>query len=161
MDCSLPGSSFHGIFQARVLEWGAPHLLGLSKQRCWWWYNFDTLLLVPESCPTLCDPRGYIACQAPSVSCYSPGKNTGMSCLFLLQGIFQTRDQTQVSCIGRRILYHCTTQEALILIQATYIQATSPRLTTLVQDAPFPGGPVIATNCFLVFEHNYVSPWIL
>ena len=23
MDCSLPGSSFHGIFQARVLEWGA------------------------------------------------------------------------------------------------------------------------------------------
>ena len=31
MDCSLPGSSVHGIFQARVLEWGAiafsvPHL---------------------------------------------------------------------------------------------------------------------------------------
>ena len=24
MDCSLPGSSVHGIFQARVLEWGAP-----------------------------------------------------------------------------------------------------------------------------------------
>ena len=23
MDCSLPGSSVHGIFQARVLEWGA------------------------------------------------------------------------------------------------------------------------------------------
>ena len=22
MDCSLPGSSFHGIFQVRVLEWG-------------------------------------------------------------------------------------------------------------------------------------------
>ena len=32
MACSLPGSSVHGIFQARVLEWGAapprkPHLL--------------------------------------------------------------------------------------------------------------------------------------
>ena len=28
MDCSLPGSSVHGIFQARVLEWGplpSPH----------------------------------------------------------------------------------------------------------------------------------------
>ena len=24
MDCSLPGSSVHGIFQARVLEWGKP-----------------------------------------------------------------------------------------------------------------------------------------
>ena len=23
MNCSLPGSSIHGIFQARVLEWGA------------------------------------------------------------------------------------------------------------------------------------------
>ena len=23
MDCSFPGSSAHGIFQARVLEWGA------------------------------------------------------------------------------------------------------------------------------------------
>ena len=23
MDCSLPDSSIHGIFQARVMEWGA------------------------------------------------------------------------------------------------------------------------------------------
>ena len=23
MDCSLPGSSIHGIFQEKVLEWGA------------------------------------------------------------------------------------------------------------------------------------------
>ena len=29
MDCSLPGSSVHGIFQARVLEWGAIALGGL------------------------------------------------------------------------------------------------------------------------------------
>ena len=27
MDCSLPGSSIHGIFQARVLEWGTTALL--------------------------------------------------------------------------------------------------------------------------------------
>ena len=26
MDCSLPGSSVHGILQARVLEWGAMDL---------------------------------------------------------------------------------------------------------------------------------------
>ena len=30
MDCSLPGSSAHGIFQARVLEWGAIAFSGLS-----------------------------------------------------------------------------------------------------------------------------------
>ena len=35
MDCSPPGSSSHGIFQARVLEWGA---IAFS--------NTDTLLLV-------------------------------------------------------------------------------------------------------------------
>ena len=29
MDCSLPGSSVHGIFQARVLEWDA---IAFSKQ---------------------------------------------------------------------------------------------------------------------------------
>ena len=34
MDCSLPGSSVHGSFQARVLEWGAIALLlnGLALQ---------------------------------------------------------------------------------------------------------------------------------
>ena len=31
MDCSLPGSSVHGIFQARVLEWGA---IAFSHQQC-------------------------------------------------------------------------------------------------------------------------------
>ena len=31
MDCSLPGSSGHGIFQARVLEWGA---IAFSALRC-------------------------------------------------------------------------------------------------------------------------------
>jgi len=36
MDCGPPGSSVHGIFQARVLEWGAiafsTHLYALIKK---------------------------------------------------------------------------------------------------------------------------------
>ena len=32
MDCSLPGSSIHGIFQARVLEWGA-----IAFSNAWKW----------------------------------------------------------------------------------------------------------------------------
>ena len=32
MDCSLPGSSVRGIFQARVLEWGAIACLNPTKQ---------------------------------------------------------------------------------------------------------------------------------
>ena len=31
MDCGPPGSSIHGIFQARVLEWGA---IALLEQHC-------------------------------------------------------------------------------------------------------------------------------
>ena len=33
MDCSLPGSSIHGIFQARVLEWGAITFLVQPKNK--------------------------------------------------------------------------------------------------------------------------------
>ena len=29
MDCSLPGSAIHGIFQAKVLEWGATAFSGM------------------------------------------------------------------------------------------------------------------------------------
>ena len=32
MDCSLPGSSVHGIFQARELEWGAIAFSALSQE---------------------------------------------------------------------------------------------------------------------------------
>ena len=44
MDCSLPGSSVHGIFQARVLEWGAIAFSTrimklLEKYRMHWWEN--------------------------------------------------------------------------------------------------------------------------
>ena len=48
MDYSLPDSSIHGIFQARLLEWGA--------------ISFSTKMVsvqfssVVQSCPTLCDP---------------------------------------------------------------------------------------------------------
>ena len=48
MDCSLPGSSIHGILQARVLEWGAIAFSGL----------------VTKSCPIPLQPHG-LACQAP------------------------------------------------------------------------------------------------
>ena len=36
IDCSLPGSSVHGILQARMLEWGAlPSSKGSSQPRDW------------------------------------------------------------------------------------------------------------------------------
>ena len=38
MDCSLPGSSVHGILQARILEWvDIPFPRGSSQPRDWTW----------------------------------------------------------------------------------------------------------------------------
>ena len=42
-----------------------------------------------------------------------PGKNIGLGCHFLLQGIFSPRDSSMDSCIGRQILFHWATREAL------------------------------------------------
>ena len=47
MDCSLQGSSVHGIFQARVLQWGA-----IAFSDCALLSAAKSL----QSCPTLCDP---------------------------------------------------------------------------------------------------------
>ena len=48
MDCSLPGSSIYGIFQARVLEWVA---IAFSDLR-----HSVQFSLVAQSCLTLWDP---------------------------------------------------------------------------------------------------------
>ena len=45
MDCSLPGSSIHGIFQARVLEWGA---IAFSERLHTWYQNLSTSLAVSK-----------------------------------------------------------------------------------------------------------------
>ena len=52
-----------------------------------------------------------VACQA-LLSMDFPGKNTGVGCHSLLQGIFPTQDWTWVSCTGGRILCHWATGEA-------------------------------------------------
>ena len=46
--------------------------------------------LVTQLCPTICNPMD---CDLPGSSIHgiSPGKNTGVSCHFVLQGIFPTQ----------------------------------------------------------------------
>ena len=57
MDCSLPGSSVHGIFQARVLEWGAIAFSAWSKVRV-------CLCISAQSC-RLSETPWTVARQAP------------------------------------------------------------------------------------------------
>ena len=59
------------------------------------------LCLVAQSCPTPCD-RMHCSPPGSSICRDSPGKNTGVACHALLQGISPTQDRTQASCIAGR-----------------------------------------------------------
>ena len=81
MDCSLPGSSIHGIFQARVLEWGA---IAFSAHESRMYFNKEDVVhiyngifnsvssitqswSIAQSCLTLCDPMD---CSMPGLPVY-------------------------------------------------------------------------------------------
>ena len=54
MNCSLPGSSVHGIFQARVLEWGA---IAFSMKRCYiYCFCFFTFQNFPSISASFVEP---------------------------------------------------------------------------------------------------------
>ena len=67
------------------------------------------MCLVAQLCPTLCDPMD---CSPPgsSVRGDSPGKNIGVGCLALLQGIFPTQGLNAGLLHCRWILYHLSHQ---------------------------------------------------
>ena len=63
----------------------------------------SVLCLVAQSCLTLCDPMGCL--PGSSVHGDSPGKNTGVGCHALLQGIFPTQGSNLGLPHYRQILY--------------------------------------------------------
>ena len=67
------------------------------------------LCLVAQSCPTLCDPMD---CSPPGSSVHgdSPGKNTGVGCHALLQGIYPTQGSNPGLPHHRWILYQLSHQ---------------------------------------------------
>ena len=89
MDCSPPGSSVHGIFQARVLEWGATAFSGKSLSRV-----------------QLLRPHGLYSLW------HSLGQNTGVGSLSLPQGIFLTQGSNQGLLHCRQILYQLSYKES-------------------------------------------------
>ena len=96
MDCSLPGSSVHGILQARILEWvGIPFLL---------YGMFPTKGL---------NPGLPLANSLPSEPPGKP-KNTGVGSLSLLQRIFPTQELTQGFLHSRWVFYQLSYQGNLL-----------------------------------------------
>ena len=87
MDCTLPGSSIHGIFQARVLEWGA---IAFSVN--------SVLLLLLLSHFSRVQPCATHRRQPTRLPrpWDSPGKNTGVGCHFLLR-CMKVKSESEVS----------------------------------------------------------------
>ena len=90
----------------------------LALNKCWLDCTKSVLskLLVAQSCPTLCDPVGCSPPTRPLCPWDSPGKNTGVGCHALLQGIFPTQGSNPrvlhlLHC--RQILYCLSCREAL------------------------------------------------
>ena len=75
------------------------------------WQTCAVLCLDALSCLTLCNPMD---CSLPGSSVHgnSPGKNTGVGCHSLLQGIFPTRGSNPGLLHCRRILYHLSQQRS-------------------------------------------------
>ena len=121
MDCSLPGSSTHGILQARILSAlpcpppGDPGNPGIEPESLMspalagrffissttWEAHLSDRLVAPDSLQPhgLCSPWN------------SPGQNTGMGSLSLLQGIFPTQESNPGVLHRRQILYQLCHQE--------------------------------------------------
>ena len=86
MDCSLPGSSIPGIFQARVLEWVAIAFSVIDHSE-----SQSKLNEHPLGC--------YLICMC------SHKKSQQLVNISYCWGSSQPRNGTCVSCIGRQILY--------------------------------------------------------
>ena len=96
-----------------------------------WEQGCAVLCLVSHSCPTLCDPMDF---SPPGFLVYgdSPGKNTGVDCHALLQGIFLTQGSNPGLLHCRWILYRLSHQG-------------SPRILEWVA-YPFSGGSSQSRN---------------
>ena len=108
------------------------------------------LCLIAQSCLTVCDST-YYSPPGSSVHRDSPGKNTGVSCQALLQGIFPTQEFNQGLLPCRWILYQLSYLGAKYGLLPSYRDWEMPALSPLIfqtqrdgsQGPHLPGFPVL------------------
>ena len=107
----------------------------------------------------LCDPVDYNL-SGFSVHGIFPGKNTGVGCHFLLQGIFPAQTSNGVSCIGRQILFRWATREAQLFRKSLFKSCLlkSPlNLTFLIWNVKITAlHPVDCWKCTIHEEGNHM-----
>ena len=130
MDCSPPGSSVHGISQARILEWvtisfsrGSPQPRDRTHISCLAGGYFtaetpkktETETKVAQSCLTLCDPMDR-SLGGASIHGIFQARVLEWVAISFFRGSSQPRDQTRVSRIASRHFYHQSHQGSSLYI---------------------------------------------
>ena len=109
MDCSLPGSSIHGIFQAGVLEWVAISF--------WLEWLFQGIFPTQGSSPGLLNCRQILY----QLSHQGSPRILELVAYPFFRGSYQPRNQTGVSCIADGLFTSWATREVVY----TYIEGNS------------------------------------
>ena len=147
VDCSPPGSSVHGILQARILEWVAmpssrgsspprdgTHISCISRWNLYHWATREAhlllqlaLCLAAQLCPALCDP---VDCSPPGSSVHGILQARILEWVTTLssRGSSQPRDWTQVSGItGRFFSIWATSVACCCCCEVTSVVSNSVR----------------------------------
>ena len=146
MDLGLPSSSFHGIFQARILEWVAISFSrGSSQLRNRTWVSCVVHIFFTNWATR----EALIQWKWKSLNCVqvlqpheqyspwnSPGQNTGVGSHSLLQGIFPTQMSNQGLLHYRWILYQMSHQECSQFLFHLF-------WGSVIRHMGFPGGSVV------------------
>ena len=108
MDCSLPGSSVHGIFQARVLEWGAIAFSQLEDNYfiiLWWLLQYINMNQTQAHvCPPIHKPHLPLSPSHTSALSRSTGFKCPASCIKLALVIYFTYGNIHVSLLFFHII---------------------------------------------------------
>ena len=112
MDCSLPGSSVHGIFQAKVLESGATDYTYMQNVYVCSDPTRVTMYVYVLSRSVVSNSLWPHGLKPTRLLCPwdSPGKKTGVGCHDLLQGIVPSQGSNPGGLHFKRILYHLSHQ---------------------------------------------------
>ena len=139
MDCSPPGSSVHGILQARILEWIAtPHSSGSFQPK-------------DRTQVSLIAGRFFTSWTTREV------KNTGVGSLSLLQQIILIQESNRGLLHCRQILYqlsyHMVQRDKYIFVLATI------SFLSLVSPVMVPSPLILSWDyeCFIFLFQNIVS----
>ena len=97
--CIIPSKIFILLISGFLFP--ALSMLFVSKFFC---FRYLVPIVCAQSCPTICDPMDSSLLDS-SVYGISQARILEWVAHFLLQGIFQPRDWTHISCIGRQIVY--------------------------------------------------------